>query len=92
MVPIRNVRRAIRPEMANKRGSVNWYQTDFHMSKKSLTIKIFFCCPTVMLLFFYCFLIQMGKPKKKLKTKRNPDTKERLLDFRTSRGRGHEKN
>ena len=31
---IRNVRRAIRTEMANKRDSVNWYQPEFHMSGK----------------------------------------------------------
>ena len=66
MVPIRNVRRAIRPEIANKLGFVNWYQPDFHRSEKSLTIRNFYCCPTVAVVFnFYCFLIQIGKPKKK---------------------------
>ena len=38
-------RRAIRTEMANKRGSVNWYQPDFHMSEKSQTKRIFYCFP-----------------------------------------------
>ena len=42
---IRNVRRAIRTEMANKRGSVNWYQPDFHMSEKSQTKRNFYCFP-----------------------------------------------
>ena len=42
---IRNMRRAIKTEMANKRGSVNWYQPDFHMSKKSQTKRNFYCFP-----------------------------------------------
>ena len=42
---IRNVRRAIRTEMANKRGFVNWYQPDFHMSEKSQTKRNFYCFP-----------------------------------------------
>ena len=42
---IRNVRRAIRTEMANKRGSVNWYQPDFHMSEKSQTKRSSYCFP-----------------------------------------------
>ena len=42
---IRNVRRAIRTEMANKRGSVNWYQPDFHMSEKSQRNRNFYCFP-----------------------------------------------
>ena len=72
MVPIRNVRRAIRPEMANKPGSVNWYQTDFHMSKKSLTIKNLFCCPTVMLLFFLLFFDPDGKTQEEIKNEKKP--------------------
>ena len=31
--------------MANKRGSVNWYQPDFHMSEKTQTKRIFYCFP-----------------------------------------------
>ena len=42
---IRNVRRAIRTEMANKRDSVNWYQPDFHMSEKTQTKRILYCFP-----------------------------------------------
>ena len=42
---IRNVRRAIRTEMANKRRSVNWYQPDFHVSEKSRTKRSFYCFP-----------------------------------------------
>ena len=42
---IRNVRRAIRTEMANKRRSVNWYQPDFHMSEKSQTKRSFYYFP-----------------------------------------------
>ena len=42
---IRNVRRAIRTEMANKRGPVNWYQPDFHMLEKSQTKRNFYCFP-----------------------------------------------
>ena len=40
---IRNVRRVIRTEMANKRGSVNWYQPEFHMLEKSQTKRSFYC-------------------------------------------------
>ena len=32
--------------MANKRGSVNRYQPDFHRSEKSQTIRNFYCFPT----------------------------------------------
>ena len=39
------MRRAIRTEMANKRGSVNWYQPDFHMSEKSQTKRSFYSFP-----------------------------------------------
>ena len=31
--------------MANKRGSVNWYQPDFHMSEKSQRNRNFYCFP-----------------------------------------------
>ena len=31
--------------MANKRGSANWYQPDFHMSEKSQTQRSFYCFP-----------------------------------------------
>ena len=31
--------------MANKRGSVNWYQPEFHMLEKSQTKRIFDCFP-----------------------------------------------
>ena len=31
--------------MANKRGSVNWYQPDFHMSEKSQSKRSFYCFP-----------------------------------------------
>ena len=31
--------------MANKRGSVNWYQPEFHMLEKSQTKRSFYCFP-----------------------------------------------
>ena len=64
---IRNVRRAIRTEMANKRGSVNWYQPDFHMSEKSQRNRNFYCFPMKKYIRQFRpnhFNLQLGKERR----------------------------